>query len=362
MKSLAKKLTSTFLGPVPISRDRTLAISERLTAVTSLTSSLEYITHQRQIRRGGLNDWTIARGMHASSTRPTRRILDAVGHPRTTQALHIARIAASAALLAPGNARWRGAANMFLGLSNAALYPRHRYGTDGSDQVSSFVQTATGMARLSTEPAVQDALLWYVALQANLSYLVSGWVKLLGQPWRTVRRSTASCGPALTATRGCGTSPRRYPVPARYLAHGVLALECLFPVAYLKGGAARPPGHGQRRGVPRGQRLLHGPGPVRHRLRGDAPDGRLHQHAPRATPPSPARDDRALTAAASWRPSASRPPGSSAAMRRMRATDPWPHGRVLTTRHGNELNYNERVVGGRRARPYWSSDRHDLHR
>jgi len=35
--------------------------------------------------------------------------------------------------------------------------------------------------------------------------------------------------------------------------------------------------------------------------------------------------------------------GFLAAMRRMRATDPWPHGRVLTTRHGNELHYNERV-------------------
>ena len=342
MKSLAKKLTSTFLGPVPISRDRTLAISERLTAVTSLTSSLEYITHQRQIRRGGLNDWTIARGMHASSTRPTRRILDAVGHPRTTQALHIARIAASAALLAPGNARWRGAANMFLGLSNAALYPRHRYGTDGSDQVSSFVQTAAGMARLSKEPAVQDALLWYVALQANLSYLVSGWVKLLGQPWRD---GSALNGIMRTRTyghEGLWNLTNRYPVPARYLAHGVLALECLFPVAYLKGGALARPVMASAAAFHVANGYFMGLGRFVTAFEAMHPMV-AYTSAPKNHPAVAGRDDRALKAAASMAAIGITVAGFLAAMRRMRATDPWPHGRVLTTRHGNELNYNERV-------------------
>jgi pimeloyl-ACP methyl ester carboxylesterase len=342
VKSLAKKLTSTFLGPVPISRDRALAVSERLTAVTSLTSSLEYITHQRQIRRGGLNDWTIARDVHASSTRPTRRILDAVAHPRTTQALHIARIAASAALLAPGSARWRGAANMFLGLSNAALYPRHRYGTDGSDQVSSFVQTATGAARLSTEPAVQDALLWYVALQANLSYLVSGWVKLLGKPWRD---GSALNGIMRTRTyghEGLWNLTRRYPVPARYLAHGVLALECLFPIAYLRGGALARPVMAAAAGFHVANGYFMGLGRFVTAFEAMHPMV-AYTSTPRSHPAVAGRDDRALTAAASMAAIGITAAGFMAAMRRMRATDPWPHGRVLTTRHGNELHYNERV-------------------
>lgn len=342
MKSLAKKLTSTFLGPVPISRDRTLAISERLTAVTSLTSSIEYITHQRQIRRGGLNDWTIARGMHASSTRPTRRLLDTVGHPKVTQALHVARIAAGAALLAPGNARWRGAANMFLGLSNAALYPRHRYGTDGSDQVSSFVQTAAGMARLSTQPAVQDALLWYVALQANLSYLVSGWVKLLGQPWRD---GSALNGIMRTRTyghEGMWKLTNRYAVPARYLAHGVLALECLFPVAYLKGGALARPIMASAAAFHVANGYFMGLGRFITAFEAMHPMV-AYTSAPKSHPAVAGRDDRALTATASMAAIGITIAGFLMAMRRMRATDPWPHGRVLTTRHGNELHYNERV-------------------
>ena len=342
MKSLAQKLTSTFLGPVPISRDRTLAISERLTAVTSLTSSIEYITHQRQIRRGGLNDWTIARGMHASSTRPTRRLLDTVGHPKVTQALHVARIAAGAALLAPGNARWRGAANMFLGLSNAALYPRHRYGTDGSDQVSSFVQTAAGMARLSTQPPVQDALLWYVALQANLSYLVSGWVKLLGQPWRD---GSALNGIMRTRTyghEGMWKLTNRYAVPARYLAHGVLALECLFPVAYLKGGALARPIMASAAAFHVANGYFMGLGRFITAFEAMHPMV-AYTSAPKSHPAVAGRDDRALTATASMAAIGITVAGFLMAMRRMRATDPWPHGRVLTTRHGNELHYNERV-------------------
>ncbi|WP_070012848.1 alpha/beta fold hydrolase [Streptomyces abyssalis] len=342
MKSLAKKLTSTFLGPVPISRSRALAVSERLTAVTSLTSSLEYITHQRQIRRGGLNDWTIARGMHASSTRPTRRILDTVGNPRTTRALHIGRIAAAAALLAPGNARWRGAANMFLGLSNAALYPRHRYGTDGSDQVSSFVQTAAGLARLSRQPAVQDALLWYVALQANLSYLVSGWVKLLGEPWRD---GSALNGIMRTRTyghEGMWNLTNRYPVPARYLAHGVLALECLFPVAYLKGGALARPVMASAAAFHVANGYFMGLGRFITAFEAMHPMV-AYTSAPKDHPAVAGRDDRMLKATAAMAATGVTIAGFLAAMRRMRATDPWPHGKVLTTRHGNELHYNERV-------------------
>ncbi|WP_241059495.1 alpha/beta fold hydrolase [Streptomyces marispadix] len=348
MKSLAKKLTSTFLGPVPISRSRALAISERLTAMTSLTSSLEYITHQRQIRRGGLNDWTIARKMHASSTRPTRRFLDAVGNQRTTQALHIARIAASAALLAPGNSRWRGAANVFLGVSNAALYPRHRYGTDGSDQVSSFVQTAAGLARLSTQPAVQDALLWYVALQANLSYLVSGWVKLLGQPWRD---GSALNGIMRTRTyghEGLWKLTNRYPVPSRYLAHGVLALECLFPVAYAKGGALARPFMASAAAFHLANGYFMGLGRFVTAFEAMHPMV-AYTSAPKDHPAVAGRDDRMLKATASMAAIGVTIAGFLAAMRRMRATDPWPHGKVLTSRHGNELHYNERISDDERS-------------
>ncbi|MFD0430848.1 hypothetical protein ACFQ60_36745 [Streptomyces zhihengii] len=132
---------------------------------------------------------------------------------RTSRALHAARVAASAALLLPGDSRARGAANLFLGLSGALLYPTHRYGTDGSDQASNLVQTATGLARLAPSPAAQDALVWYVAIQSNLSYVVSGWIKLLGKDWRT---GSALTGVLRTRTYGHEKAwrlARRHPAP-----------------------------------------------------------------------------------------------------------------------------------------------------
>ncbi|MYV89971.1 thioesterase, partial [Streptomyces sp. SID1034] len=167
------KIASVALGPVPVSRDRALGLSERLAAVTTLTSSLEYLAQRKEIRQGGLNDWNIVKDVQAESTPLVRRLLDAVSGRRTTTALHVSRATVAAGMLLPGNSRLRGAGSLFLGASSALLYPRHRYGTDGSDQVAILVQSATGAARLARAPQAKDALLWYVALQANLSYLVS---------------------------------------------------------------------------------------------------------------------------------------------------------------------------------------------
>lgn len=231
---------------------------------------------------------------------------------------------------------------MFLGLSNAALYPRHRYGTDGSDQVSSFVQSAAGLARLSRDPAVQDALLWYVALQANLSYLVSGWVKLLGQPWRD---GSALNGIMRTRTyghEGLWNLTNRYPVPARYLAHGVLALECLFPVAYLRGGALARPVMASAAAFHVANGYFMGLGRFITAFEAMHPMV-AYTSAPKDHPAVVGRDDRMLKATASTAAIGVTIAGFLAAMRRMRATDPWPHGKVVTTRHGNELHYNERV-------------------
>ncbi|MCE7082844.1 hypothetical protein [Streptomyces sp. ST2-7A] len=125
--------------------------------------------------------------------------------------------------------RWRGAAHLFPGLGNAALHPRHRYGTDGADQASTLVQGAVGPARLLNDPRTRDALLWYVVAQSDLSYPVSGWVKSQGKG----RRSGAALG-GVMRTRTYGQEDvwrltTRYPRAAHTLAHGVPALECLFP-------------------------------------------------------------------------------------------------------------------------------------
>ncbi|MFI6818284.1 alpha/beta fold hydrolase [Nonomuraea sp. NPDC050328] len=336
---------SALLGPVPLSRSQALGASERLSAVTSLLSSLEHLTHRRHRRPGGLNDWSISRESYAGQSRPVRRLLDLVAAERVNTALHAGRVAASAALLLPGHGRWRGAANLFLGVSGALLYPVHRYGTDGSDQAAGLVQTATGLARLSTTPQVQDALLWYVAIQSNLSYLVSGWVKLLGPDWRS---GSALSGVMRTRTYGnrhVWLLTRRFPRSARLVAHGVLALECLFPVLYLKGGRLTRPVLGSALAFHVVNGFVMGLGRFIPSFAAMHPVV-AYTSTPRSHPAVAGRDDRLLGSLALLAGAAAVGAASVAVSRRLRVTDSAQGGWTVPTRHGNELSPMSTVSAG----------------
>ncbi|MFD5116650.1 alpha/beta fold hydrolase [Streptomyces sp. NPDC058391] len=335
---LPKRIASAIFGPIPITRSRAIGASERLSAVTTLTASLEYLTQRKQTRAGGLNDWSVSRDVQVRSTPATRKLLDLISGEKTTTALHVARVAVSAGMLLPGNSRWRGAGSLFLGVSSAALYPRHRYGTDGSDQVSVLVQTATGLARVSTSPQTQDALMWYVAMQANVSYIISGWVKLLGESWKD---ATALSGVMRTKTYGHEPTyklTKKYPRASRYLTHSVLALECLFPVAYLAGGKLARPVIAAAGSFHVANGLLMGLGRFVTAFTSMHPMV-AYTSAPKSHPAVADRDDRLLTVGAALLAGAASVAGVVAVQRRMRTLEGWPLSRMLTTRHDNELQY-----------------------
>ncbi|WP_240796453.1 alpha/beta fold hydrolase [Streptomyces sp. RFCAC02] len=339
---------SALSGPIPLTRSQALGASERLAAATSLVSSLEHLANRRHTRPGGLNHWAIAREAYAARSRPLRTVLDLTARPGTTRALHYGRIAASAALLLPGNSRVRGAANLFLGLSGALLYPTHRYGTDGSDQASGLVQTATGLARLSSSSQVRDALLWYVAVQSSLSYAVSGWVKLLGRDWRN---GSALGGVMRTRTYGerhAWQLTQRYPRTARTVAHGVLALECLFPVVYLKGGALARPVLASAASFHVANGFVMGLGRFVTSFTAMHP-AVAYTSAPRSHPAVAGRDDRLPAVTGALAAAGAVAAGALAVARRLRATDT-RGGATVTTRHGNELAH-EGVIRPDRTDP-----------
>jgi pimeloyl-ACP methyl ester carboxylesterase len=186
-------------------------------------------------------------------------------------------------------------------------------------------------------------------LQSNLSYLVSGWVKLTGSQWRD---ATALGGVMRTRTYGHEPSFRltqKYPRAARYVAHGVLALECLFPVAYLaKGALARP---------------VIASAAAFHLTNGFAMGlGRFvtsfvamhpavaYTAVPKTHPAVSGRDDRALAVALATVGAAAAAAGVVAVQRRLRAGEGWPTSRKMTTRHGNVLQY-EVMSNGEPGKP-----------
>ncbi|UUU20183.1 alpha/beta fold hydrolase [Streptomyces sp. DSM 40750] len=331
-------------GPTPVSRDRAIGMSERLAAVSSLQSSLEYLAQRKDIEKGGMNDWEVARQYLAGAGPLTRRLVDSVSGVHTTTALHVARSAVAVGMLLPGNSRWRGAGNLFLGASSAVLAPRHHYGGDGSDQVATLVQIATGAARLVPSPAAKDALVWYAALQANMAYAVSGWVKLFGKPWRD---ASALGGVMRTRTyghEGIFRWTQEHPKTAKALTHSVLALECLFPLAYARGGrltrsmitsaAAFHVANGYFMGLSRFVTAF----PAFHPLV-------AYTSTPRSHAAVAGRDDRAVKAAVVALAGGTAAAAVTAVRRRLRTTEGWHSSRMLTTRHGNRLQYEEYSPG-----------------
>ncbi|MBO4161210.1 alpha/beta fold hydrolase [Micromonospora antibiotica] len=227
--------------PATFDRSAVLNWTERISSVTHLFASLEYLTRSRDRQRGGANNWAVnRRTFHEHAPRLTRA-LDLAANDRVATALHVSRAVAAAALWLPLGRRQRVAANAVLTGSQAALHAQHLYGSDGADQVSFLVQALTTAARAGQRrPAVVDACLWFVALQSVLSYTVSGWAKLPSETWRSGRAL-----PGITRTLTYGDPQvwqlmRRYPRLTKLAAHGVLAMECAFPLAYAAKGRPAP--------------------------------------------------------------------------------------------------------------------------
>ncbi|WP_329410294.1 alpha/beta fold hydrolase [Nocardia vinacea] len=228
--------------PPAISREATLSAAERLSAVCHLIASLEYLASRSEQYQGGLQDWTLIRPAVRARAPWLARLVDVVARPGITEAVHLTRVAAAGALLAPTPWRGRLAANAALTVTAPLLHTRYARGGDGADHASFVVQTAATIARAAgTRPQVTDACLWFVAAQSVLSYTAAGWAKAISPTWR---RTEALTGVTRTLTFGDAAVWRFFrdhPHLARLAAHGVVALECGFPAVFALRGRLAPP-------------------------------------------------------------------------------------------------------------------------
>ncbi|MGA3541766.1 alpha/beta fold hydrolase [Micromonosporaceae bacterium DT194] len=227
--------------PAGLDRSTVLNWTERIGSVTHLLASLEYLTRGRDRQRGGPNNWAVNRRTFRTHAPRATRVLDLFADQRVVTALHAGRAVAAAALWLPLTNRQRVVANAVLTGSQGALHAQHLYGSDGADQVSFLVQALTTVARAGrNRPAVVDAALWFLSLQSVLSYTVSGWAKLPSETWRSGR---ALPGIVRTITYGDKQAwelMRRFPRLTKLTAHGVLAMECAFPLVYAAKGRPAP--------------------------------------------------------------------------------------------------------------------------
>lgn len=230
-------MLSSIRGAVRTAFAQPLSTAERLSAATHLLSSLEYLVRRVDREPGGLNDWNHTRAQVPAKSKAMQAVRDFVAREPVTQALHASRAVAAAVLIAPTRSNTvRLVANAYLAGTQVLIYPRHLFGTDGSDQVSFLVQTAAALGRAGGTDASRTAAVQFIGAQTVLSYGASGWAKLPGQAWRS--------GDALVKimrTRTYGDEwfyqqLQRYPAASRVLCHAVLAIESGFPLLLLKRG------------------------------------------------------------------------------------------------------------------------------
>lgn len=215
-------------------RSTALGLAEASGAILNIVTSAEQLRNTENHRYGGFNDWLVLRETGGRAQGALAPILDRAFTPSGIKALLAARIVASTLQVTPWlPTRVRGA----IGLANGALtYGMsflHNNGGDGSDQISFMLPTVTGGGRLIGTPRAVDASLWTLAIQGTLSYAVSGWVKLVGESWRSGGAVEGVMRTRTFGSRSAWTIVNRYPTAGRLAEGATLFLECAFPLVYI---------------------------------------------------------------------------------------------------------------------------------
>ncbi|NUL46158.1 alpha/beta fold hydrolase [Cellulosimicrobium funkei] len=326
--------------PFGTGRDQAMIVSERIVSVATSISSLEYLVQHRHMDPGGLNDWDSIKKAREIDHRVLRAVVSSLSDKRVSMGLHAGRLAASAGLLVlPGS--WstvRGVLSLYNSVSYALLTPRHRFGTDGSDQVSTLVQTFNGLARLSTSTRAKDTFLWGLALQTGMAYGLSGWVKMAGPQWRN---GSALSGVMRTKTYGSEPFFRwtlEHPRLARTLTQVALAFETLFPLVFLTRGRLTKSFMIVGVGFHGANAVLMGLGRFLVAFPAMYP-ALAYVTVPREHPAGRERDDSVLPLLGLGIIAIGAYAGLVKANRRKIVLEGWPHTLSVTTRRGNDYRY-----------------------
>jgi hypothetical protein len=150
-------------------------------------SSLESLASRRLFRTDGVYSWSLFRRPQGIAGQPVVRLtldhLFAVTGIVTLLALRLVCIGVLFVLplISTG---FRIALSAVL-ISHLMLAWRRGYGDDGSDQMTLIILIATWIATVAFEDRrLVQAALWFIALQAVLSYSAAGISKLASPVWR----------------------------------------------------------------------------------------------------------------------------------------------------------------------------------
>ena len=219
-------------------RDALRAV-EVLAALGALVCAAEALWARRLLAEDGLLGWSVS-SVHRRWTAHgwSGRALGAVLAYPQVLGLHALHAALAGVLLvgaAPGG--WRVAALAGIVGTSLLLVLRSPYGQDGADQMLLLAFVALLLARAAPTPLVQQAALWFLALQSALSYLTAGVAKAASPVWRDGSALPGIFGTRIYGDERVARALAARPWLARWGARGIVGFECAFPLVL-----ALPPG------------------------------------------------------------------------------------------------------------------------
>ncbi|CAN5692188.1 hypothetical protein BH11MYX1_BH11MYX1_25530 [soil metagenome] len=200
----------------------------RLAAIATVVTAVELLAVQRAFSEVGVFRWSVLRRDYTRAPRIVRSLADLAFSTGGTRGLVLVQLASGLALpwldRLPVAALWP-----WLAVASTLLIAIRFRGTynGGSDAMLLVVLIGLAIAT-SGAPLVGLA---YVAVQLVLSYFISGTAKLRDHRWRDGTALSIMVGLPQYAVPVAAARVFSIPAIARGAGLGMLAFECLFPVA-----------------------------------------------------------------------------------------------------------------------------------
>jgi hypothetical protein len=201
-------------------------------------TALETLASQRDYARGQVLDWEVLKHSWGFALRrPLGPVLDRVlGYPGFLIVVGVQLLASAAALGILLHGGWPRGLNWVVFVLVLLFNFRSGYGLDGADQMTGIVLGALCLAGLLPDaPDALGAALWFIGLQATLSYLTAGLYKIAGKDWRSGTGLLGVISTRSYGSRRLSAYLARHPSQALAAAWVVIAFESLFPLAILAG-------------------------------------------------------------------------------------------------------------------------------
>lgn len=214
----------------PLSADLAFQLTVRLGAAMLVVVCLETIFSIGDLSDAGLMSWRIARSRLRWMTRHhVSRVLDSLLKYPNVIFLILCRLVIGLTLafgvLDLVEYPWIAAIVLATGL---LLFARGNYGYDGADQMNWILFGSLSLVSIESSGTTRLAFLWFIAIQACLSYLVAGVAKATAKGWRDGSFLIGIVGTRMYGHPGLGAILRTHPRLSAALSVGIISWECCF--------------------------------------------------------------------------------------------------------------------------------------